>query len=92
MRKRRRGRMKRPNEGAAVEIFDFGYRKRRGHPSRISAQEISIKYRLSVFYIIVLMGRVAEDVDPYNQGIRHRRFVYQISIARFFRQNGMFIL
>ena len=30
MRKRRRGRMKRPNEGAAVEIFDFGYRKRIG--------------------------------------------------------------
>ena len=44
MRKRRRGRMKRPNEGAAVEIFDFGYRKRIGAHDIPKTKDLRLRY------------------------------------------------
>ena len=53
-----------PQAGPSVE--------REAHSYRLSARELYNKYWISLFYRIVLMGRVVEDADPYNQGIRQR--------------------
>ena len=51
----------------------------------IEKLELSIKYRLIVFYIIVLMA-AGDAPPPYGKGICYRRFTYQILIALFDRQ------